>query len=344
MIDDEVTTMLRDAAATPSRSADIRAIRERGHQLGRHRRVGCAATAAAVVGVIALGIGLSLRDGDGGSSVQTAAKSQHPRVYIDERNGMTVRIPRGWHRNATPPNTVQRLSVNSKEQTTLCNGSRRPSVGVYILEVQPSIAARSPQLVPRPAVFGPDTGLVQEGDTGPNGCFSPTGQGPGQAIFFSDEGRAFQVTLILYPDASPKRQSQAYEILNSLRFVPDAELNRPPVTNATTAARTPTAIAGASEVRVLVLNGSGVPNLATNNVTTLRGLGYGIAGIGDAPARTGTLVQCRPGLGLWAARLANVYSPIATTAPFPSPPPAEAPNTDCIVTLGSFGGQVETPP
>jgi hypothetical protein len=69
--------------------------------------------------------------------------------------------------------------------------------------------------------------------------------------------------------------------------------------------------------------------------TTLKTAGYTIAGTGDATARKGTVVACKPGFDAEAAALAQAVGSGATTEPFPTPPPTGSENADCVVTLGS---------
>jgi len=89
------------------------------------------------------------------------------------------------------------------------------------------------------------------------------------------------------------------------------------------------------EVRLLVLNGSGVAMAAATEANTLRGLGYAIAGTGNAPTQTGYTVACRQGFGDEASALAKTVGHSATVASFPATPPAGSENADCLVTVGS---------
>lgn len=93
-----------------------------------------------------------------------------------------------------------------------------------------------------------------------------------------------------------------------------------------------------AEVRVQVLNGSGVSGAAKTRSDALRGLGYPIAALGNAELRTGTAVQCRAGFEKEAeALVANVGgTPAPVIEGFPDPAPAgvDLTNTDCLVVLG----------
>lgn len=90
-----------------------------------------------------------------------------------------------------------------------------------------------------------------------------------------------------------------------------------------------------SEVRVLVLNGSGVAGAAATQANALRGEGYAIAGTGNAEPQTGSTVACRPGFETEADTLARTLGPGFSVAAFPEPPPEGSENADCVVTLGS---------
>jgi len=88
------------------------------------------------------------------------------------------------------------------------------------------------------------------------------------------------------------------------------------------------------EVRVLVLNGSGVAMAAATEANKLRGLGYPIAGTGNAATTPGTTVACLTGFEKEAEALAKSVGEGVTVATFPTTPPAGAENADCIVTVG----------
>jgi hypothetical protein len=284
--------------------------------------------AVAVVIVIAIGTALIIDTG-ADPTVRTPSTGSKAKPFVDKRNGMSVRIPPGWQRIVPPPTAgVQRLTVQSSAQTTRCDGSTTPSAQVAVIEVPPDLTV-TPAPIRRPAEFGAESGQRQEGVQGEGGCFANTGVAPGQAIVFFDEDRTFQVFVTLYPGAdAEQRQRQAYEILNSLRFTPNDELRRPVVTlpgQAGSAIGLP---------RVLVLNGSGTPDVATATASLLRGRGYAIAGVANGSARTGNLVRCRAMFEDQASELAKALQPIARVSTFPRQEPTGAENTDCIVTVG----------
>jgi hypothetical protein len=89
------------------------------------------------------------------------------------------------------------------------------------------------------------------------------------------------------------------------------------------------------QVRVLVLNASGLANAAGTKANELRGDGYAIAGTGNAAQQTGSTVACVPGFEKEADTLAKSAGTGFTIATYPDPPPAGAENADCIVTLGT---------
>jgi hypothetical protein len=105
--------------------------------------------------------------------------------------------------------------------------------------------------------------------------------------------------------------------------------------DATTASTTSTT-SGArprEEIRVFVLNGSGVAAAAATKANELRGLGY-LPSIGNAPLQAGTVVACVPGFEAEVKRLVVDVGQDAVIADFPSPPPAGAEAVDCLVGLG----------
>ncbi len=90
-----------------------------------------------------------------------------------------------------------------------------------------------------------------------------------------------------------------------------------------------------ADVRVLVLNGSGIANAAGTKANELRGLGYTIAGTGNSEARTGSGVACISGFEEEADALARTLGAGYSVETYPEPPPEGAENADCIVILGS---------
>jgi len=90
-----------------------------------------------------------------------------------------------------------------------------------------------------------------------------------------------------------------------------------------------------SEVRVIVLNGSGVGGAASTKEAELKKLGYNVTSIGNADVRPGSTVGCRPGFENEAAALAAASGTGVTVSTFPDPEPANSSNADCVLTLGT---------
>ena len=88
------------------------------------------------------------------------------------------------------------------------------------------------------------------------------------------------------------------------------------------------------EVRVLVQNGSGVAMAAATKANELRGLGYAIAGTGNAAVQQGNTVACLAGFEAEAETLAEQVGSGTSVTAFPEPVPAGAEATDCIVVIG----------
>ena len=111
----------------------------------------------------------------------------------------------------------------------------------------------------------------------------------------------------------------------------------PPVTEANGSTTSTTGDDGRApeDVRVLVLNGSGIANAAGTKANELRGLGYAIAGTGNTEARTGSGVACTSGFEKEADALAQTLGAGYTVETYPDPPPEGSENADCIVILGS---------
>jgi hypothetical protein len=89
------------------------------------------------------------------------------------------------------------------------------------------------------------------------------------------------------------------------------------------------------DVNVFVINGAGVDQLAATVGNKLRGLGYAIAGVGNAAHQQGTVVACRKGFVQESADLAAAVGKGTTVVAFPDPAPSGVEDADCIVGLGS---------
>jgi LytR cell envelope-related transcriptional attenuator len=107
----------------------------------------------------------------------------------------------------------------------------------------------------------------------------------------------------------------------------------------TTAAPTTTAAPGGAvkppaQIRVLVLNGSGVTGAAKTKTNQLRALGYNTLTPTDTPARTGDVAECKAGFEREAQTLAKAAGAGTKVVNFPTPPPPNTDNVDCIIIVG----------
>ncbi len=108
-------------------------------------------------------------------------------------------------------------------------------------------------------------------------------------------------------------------------------------TTTSTAVTTTTLAPGrpVAEVRLQVLNASGVSGAATEKSDALRTLGYTIAGAGNAPTRKGTIVQCNTGFDAEAAQLAVAVGGGATVQAAQTAGTTVPAGSDCVVILGT---------
>jgi hypothetical protein len=91
----------------------------------------------------------------------------------------------------------------------------------------------------------------------------------------------------------------------------------------------------AAQIKVAVINASGVPQAAATKANVLRGLGYQVVGTGNSVAvQTGNTVGCQPGFTKEAIALAARVAVGTQVGVFPNPPPAVAATANCVVTLG----------
>jgi hypothetical protein len=89
-----------------------------------------------------------------------------------------------------------------------------------------------------------------------------------------------------------------------------------------------------TQVRVQVVNSSGRSRAGTTTTDALRILGYAMAAPTSGQTRRGTAVQCRTGFEQEASTLARNVGGAVTVEPFPTPPPFNAAQLDCLVVLG----------
>ena len=90
-----------------------------------------------------------------------------------------------------------------------------------------------------------------------------------------------------------------------------------------------------SQVRVAVVNSSGVTGAAAQRSGALGALGYAMAGLANGAPRAGTAVQCRSGFEKEAEALVRNVGGTAKVEPFPTAPPPEVASADCLVVLGT---------
>jgi hypothetical protein len=309
----DILEALRDAADEPASALDMQAVHRRARYLRRRRAIARGGAALLTAAIVASGTALTISGSTERPSVQTGGASSDPGVYKNRKAGYSLHVPPTW--SWSPSAQDQLPSFYSR--VTICNESIA-SISLYELRGD----TRSLQISPRPQTFGPTSGTTMTG-TVSDGCT----RSASQVIFFSDKGRSFQAFVNLHPDASSEARAEAYATLNSLRFVRGKHLVPPTATTKTRPAN--------AEIRILVLNGSGVPNAAATKANELRGLGYAAAGTGDAVPQDGTTVACRDGFESAATRLAEDVGTGTSVATFPATPPEGAENADCIVTLGS---------
>jgi len=99
---------------------------------------------------------------------------------------------------------------------------------------------------------------------------------------------------------------------------------------------TTTGIEAPQDVRVVVLNGSGVAGAAAAKADALKALGYDVLGVANAGEhQAGTVVACRAGFQAESVALSTVVGAGTTIVPFPEPTPEGAQDADCLVGLGT---------
>lgn len=88
-------------------------------------------------------------------------------------------------------------------------------------------------------------------------------------------------------------------------------------------------------IKIVVLNGSDVEGAALATSNELRAQGWVNQGApGNAPVRTGSVVQCQSDVPEGAAQTLATVINTQTIEPYPDPAPADAGDAQCIVTLG----------
>jgi hypothetical protein len=123
---------------------------------------------------------------------------------------------------------------------------------------------------------------------------------------------------------------------NRLNVIPSTATATTPATTTTSAPARPP-----QQVRVALINASGVQNAGRQKSNALKVIGYQTVGLASGAPRTGTGVGCRAGFEHDAATLAKNVGGNATVEPFSKPPPPVAANADCVVVLGKKAGQTQ---
>jgi hypothetical protein len=104
----------------------------------------------------------------------------------------------------------------------------------------------------------------------------------------------------------------------------------------TTTAKATGPIKQPGQLKVVVLNASGVNGAAGSLSKQLAAKGYQMGTPATAATkRVGTVAACTAGLDQEAGALAAAVGPAAKTEPFPTPAPAGATTANCVVVLGS---------
>jgi hypothetical protein len=222
-------------------------VQRRARQMRRRTAAGWAIGVVAVVGAIAAtpvlleGSDPAAIQSDRSSPGREVVPSPDPVVEpgptrIDAR-GDTIWLPSGWYRAATP---IAPQLVNPREllsfatfpfelvpSDAVCVGDAPPAAAVAAMESDDVLAwmvewfpaggltPSADAVEPRPAHFDP-TGLE------PRDCVAQIAPYLRSGSFlFSDQGRVFDIYVVVGEDASPERERQLYDALDSLAFVTD---------------------------------------------------------------------------------------------------------------------------
>jgi hypothetical protein len=111
---------------------------------------------------------------------------------------------------------------------------------------------------------------------------------------------------------------------------------------ATTSAASTSTTTGAklrdnSKVKIVVYNASDITGAAKNMRDRLKASGYNVIGIGNTKQQQGVTVACRKGFAGEGQQLASTGVGVsgAKVIDFPSQPPSDAGDADCLVFLGT---------
>ena len=99
-----------------------------------------------------------------------------------------------------------------------------------------------------------------------------------------------------------------------------------------------------AQVRVDVLNGTGLPAAGQAKAAALAGMGYKIASTGNTTLQPNTVVECRLGFEADSVELARVVGPGTLIAGFPNTDPPGARSADCVLLLSPLPGTPTTAP
>jgi hypothetical protein len=161
-------------------------------------------------------------------------------MYQDARLGYSVRLASAWHRAPLPvsqladPRELVALATFplARHLPTNCEafaGSARSQMDredVFLVVQERGYDRESEWLdfPPRPRSFSPED--PKPAEPGEHGCGDP----PDSTVYwrnFSDAGRHFHTLVVMGPDAPPSARTQAWAILDSLRFDSDRRPNWP---------------------------------------------------------------------------------------------------------------------
>jgi hypothetical protein len=188
---------------------------------------------------IALLLALALSGCGGGEDGEPRASSGDWREHADERRGFRVSLPPGWHRaerslSPTIVDPVEILLVASfpvDESRGLCRtiADIPPDEALVTIQERGRGAAGQASFPPRPEAFEPDPKLPG-GSTWPY-CLDGDHRAPipidDYWFGFGDAGRAFHVLVGLGKEAPPQLSEEAFAILDTLRFDPEAKPDWP---------------------------------------------------------------------------------------------------------------------
>ena len=99
-----------------------------------------------------------------------------------------------------------------------------------------------------------------------------------------------------------------------------------------------------SQVRIDVLNGSGLAAAGPAKAAALAGMGYKIASTGTTTLQASTSVECRVGFDADAVALARNVGPGTLIQGFPNTDPPGSKSADCVLLLGPPAGIPTTAP